>query len=99
MIRKLHQCAFRCRDSEETRHFYEDFLGLPLACTLEILETKTARATRALHTFYRLDDGSCLAFYEAPDLPFQRWFHRAAARFGGCLLAFPGSPLRLLVDG
>jgi catechol 2,3-dioxygenase-like lactoylglutathione lyase family enzyme len=70
MIRKLHHCAFRCRDSEETRHFYEDFLGLPLARTLEIHETKTARATRALHTFYRLDDGSCLAFFEAPALPF-----------------------------
>ncbi|MEO7034580.1 MAG: VOC family protein [Polyangiaceae bacterium] len=71
MIRKRHHCAFRCHGSEETRRFYEDFLGLPLACTREILETKTARATRALHTFYRLDDGSCLAFFEAPDLPFQ----------------------------
>ena len=30
MIRKLHHNAYRCRDSEETRHFYEDFLGLPL---------------------------------------------------------------------
>ena len=24
-----------------------------------------------LHTFYRLDDGSCLAFFEAPDMPFE----------------------------
>jgi catechol-2,3-dioxygenase len=24
-----------------------------------------------LHTFYRLDDGSYLAFFEAPDLPFE----------------------------
>ena len=24
-----------------------------------------------LHTFYRLDDGSFLAFFEAPDLPFE----------------------------
>jgi len=30
MIRKLHHAAYRCRDSEETRRFYEDFLGLPL---------------------------------------------------------------------
>ena len=28
MIRKLHHSAYRCRDSEETRCFYEDFLGL-----------------------------------------------------------------------
>jgi catechol 2,3-dioxygenase-like lactoylglutathione lyase family enzyme len=70
MILKLHHNAYRCRDSEETRHFYEDFLGLPLAGTLEIGATKTGRATRTLHTFYRLDDGSYLAFFEAPDLPF-----------------------------
>ena len=50
--------------------FYEDFLGLPLAGTLEIKETKSGRATDTLHTFYRLDDGSYLAFFEAPDMPF-----------------------------
>ena len=51
--------------------FYEDFLGLPLAETLEIGETKTGRTTQSLHTFYRLDDGSYLAFFEAPDMPFE----------------------------
>ena len=71
MIRKLHHNAYRCRDSEETRRFYEDFLGLPLSGTLEINETKTGRATSTLHTFYRLDDGSYLAFFEAPDMPFE----------------------------
>ena len=30
MIKGLHHNAYRCRDSEETRKFYEDFLGLPL---------------------------------------------------------------------
>jgi catechol 2,3-dioxygenase-like lactoylglutathione lyase family enzyme len=70
MIRKLHHNAYRCRDSEETRRFYEDFLGLPLSGTLEINETKTGRETSTLHTFYRLDDGSYLAFFEAPDMPF-----------------------------
>jgi catechol 2,3-dioxygenase-like lactoylglutathione lyase family enzyme len=71
MIRKLHHNAYRCRDSEETRAFYEGFLGLPLAETLEIRETKSGRATDTLHTFYRLDDGSYLAFFEAPDMPFE----------------------------
>ena len=71
MIRKLHHNAYRCRDSEETRRFYEDFLGLPLAESLEIGETKTGRKTSALHTFYQLDDGSFLAFFEAPDMPFE----------------------------
>ncbi len=71
MIKGLHHNAYRCRDSEETRKFYEEFLGLPLAGTLEIKATKTGRATQALHTFYELDDGSYLAFFEAPDRPFE----------------------------
>lgn len=71
MIRKLHHNAYRCRDSERTRAFYEDFLGLPLVKTLDIGQTKTGRATQALHTFYRLDDGSHLAFFETDDLPFK----------------------------
>ena len=71
MIKKLHHNAYRCRDSEETRKFYEDFLGLPLVHTLEISTTKTGRATETLHTFFQLDDGSCLAFFEAPDMPFE----------------------------
>ena len=70
MIRKLHHNAYRCRDSEETRRFYEDFLGLPLAGSLEIRETKSGRKTDTLHTFFQLDDGSYLAFFEAPDMPF-----------------------------
>jgi catechol 2,3-dioxygenase-like lactoylglutathione lyase family enzyme len=71
MIKGLHHNAYRCRDSEETRQFYEDFLGLPLAGTLEIEQTKSGRATGTLHTFYQMDDGSYLAFFEAPDRPFE----------------------------
>ena len=71
MIKGLHHNAYRCRDSEQTRQFYEEFLGLPLSGSLEIKETKTGRPTSVLHTFYRLDDGSYLAFFEAPDLPFE----------------------------
>ena len=71
MLKKLHHNAYRCRDSEQTRRFYEGFLGLPLAHTLEIDETKSGRKTQTLHTFYELDDGSYLAFFEAPDMPFE----------------------------
>ncbi|MBK7474145.1 MAG: VOC family protein [Betaproteobacteria bacterium] len=71
MIRKLHHNAYRCRDSEETRRFYQDFLGLPLAEAFEINETKSGRKTSVLHSFYQLDDGSYLAFFEAPDMPFE----------------------------
>ena len=70
MIKGLHHNAYRCRDSEETRRFYEEFLGLPLSHTLEIKETLSGRKTQTLHTFYRLGDGSSLAFFEAPDMAF-----------------------------
>ena len=71
MIKGLHHNAYRCRDSEETRRFYEDFLGLPLADAFEIKESKTGRETSVLHSFYRMDDGSYLAFFEVPETPFE----------------------------
>jgi catechol 2,3-dioxygenase-like lactoylglutathione lyase family enzyme len=70
MIKGLHHNAYRCRDSEETRQFYEDFLGLPLAHSIHLEKTMTGQRVNALHTFFRLDDGSFLAFFEAPEKPF-----------------------------
>ena len=71
MIKGLHHNAYRCRDSEETRKFYEDFLGLELAGALEISSTKTGRPTKVLHTFYKMGDGSFLAFFDDPETPFE----------------------------
>jgi catechol 2,3-dioxygenase-like lactoylglutathione lyase family enzyme len=71
MIKGLHHNAYRCRDSEETRRFYEGFLGLRLAGALHIKESMTKRRTDVLHTFYEMGDGSYLAFFEAPDRPFE----------------------------
>lgn len=73
MIKGLHHNAYRCRNTEQTRAFYEDFLGLPLVEVLEINETKTGRDADVLHSFYQMDDGSCLAFFEVPAEPFD--FH------------------------
>ena len=70
MIKGLHHNAYRCRDSEETRAFYEDFLGLPFAGALEISATKTGLDTQVLHTFFQMEDGSFLAFFDDPDTPF-----------------------------
>jgi catechol 2,3-dioxygenase-like lactoylglutathione lyase family enzyme len=71
MLKGLHHNAYRCRDSEQTRQFYQDFLGLPLTNAFEISETKSGRPTKTLHSFYQMDDGSCLAFFEDPDRPFE----------------------------
>ena len=70
MIKGLHHNAYRCRDIEQTRRFYEDFLGLPLANAFVISESKTGRGTNTLHAFFQMGDGSFLAFFEAPDMPF-----------------------------
>ena len=70
MIKGLHHNAYRCRDAEETRQFYEDFLGLKLVNAFEIGETKSGRKTTTMHAFFQMDDGSFLAFFEAPDMPF-----------------------------
>ena len=63
-IKGLHHNAYRCRDSEETRAWYEDFLGLPLVSAFPIGDG------HALHTFFQMDDGSCLAFFEVPGMSF-----------------------------
>ena len=57
MIKGLHHNAHRCSDSEETRKFYENFLGLPLVHAFEIKETKSGRKTSTLHSFYQMEDG------------------------------------------
>ena len=67
IIKGLHHNAYRCRDSEQTRAFYEDLLGLPLMHAFEITQTKTGRDSKVLHSFYQMQDGSFLAFFEEPD--------------------------------
>lgn len=71
VIKGIHHCAFRCRDSEATRAFYEDFLGCPLVAALPITRTMTGRPVRLLHTYYRLGGGAYVAFFEDPDRPFE----------------------------
>lgn len=70
-VKGLHHTAYRCRDAEETRRFYEDFLDLPMVNAFPIGETKTGRATEALHVFFQMADGSCLAFFDVPDMDFE----------------------------
>ncbi|MGZ0188358.1 MAG: VOC family protein [Alphaproteobacteria bacterium] len=70
MIKGLHHAAYRCRSSEETRAFYEDFLELKFAHALKINLTQTGRDAAVLHTFYEMGDGSFLAFFEEPGSDF-----------------------------
>src|SRR3981189_893052 len=65
MIKGLHHNAYRCRDSAETRVFYEDFLRLKLVSAFGI------GWGRGRHPFFAMDDGSRLAFFEVPGRPFE----------------------------
>jgi len=67
-VRSLHHYAYRCRDAEETRHFYEDILGLPLVHTVyHDRVPSTGEHHPYLHIFFKLADGSCLAFFDLLD--------------------------------
>lgn len=67
-IQALHHAAWRCRDAEETRHFYEDVLGLPLFHLIQSDHVpSTGEYCPYTHLFFRLADGSCMAFFDLGD--------------------------------
>jgi catechol 2,3-dioxygenase-like lactoylglutathione lyase family enzyme len=69
----LHHSAYRCRDAEETRAFYEDVLGFPLTQALEIEgHPLTGEPVHYLHIFFDIgshsrDTTSYIAFFEVPE--------------------------------
>ena len=66
-LKGVHHTAFRCRDAEETRRFYEDLLGLPLKAAL-VFETEpgTGKPAPYMHLFFELRDGNYVAFFDEP---------------------------------
>jgi catechol 2,3-dioxygenase-like lactoylglutathione lyase family enzyme len=67
-IKGLHHFAWRCRDAEETRRFYEDLLGLPLAHLIRSEHVpSTGEYCPYVHIFFRMRDGSYLAFFDLGD--------------------------------
>jgi len=64
-IHQLHHYAYRSRDAEETRHFYEDILGLPLYHIIQSdYVPSTGEYCPYTHFFFRLQDGSFIAFFD-----------------------------------
>jgi catechol 2,3-dioxygenase-like lactoylglutathione lyase family enzyme len=67
-IEGLHHWAYRCRDAEETRHFYEDILGLPLAHVIKADNVpSTGQYCPYVHIFFKMGDGSYMAFFDLGD--------------------------------
>ena len=64
-IHQLHHVAYRAKDAEETRHFYEDILGLPLYHIIQSdYVPSTGEYCPYTHFFFRLQDGSFIAFFD-----------------------------------
>jgi catechol 2,3-dioxygenase-like lactoylglutathione lyase family enzyme len=64
----LHHFAWRCRDAEETRRFYEDLLGLPLVHVIRLDRVpSTGEYCPYVHLFFEMADGSNIAFFDLGD--------------------------------
>ena len=71
----LDHSAYRCRDAEETRAFYEDVVGFPLTLALHIdRHPTTGEAVDYLHIFFDIGSGdpekpTHIAFFDVVDHP------------------------------
>jgi glyoxylase I family protein len=67
-VRHIQHHAYACWDTEETRHFYEDILGMPLVATIVLEDPLRTDGSMYCHTFFEIADGSVLAFFEHTSL-------------------------------
>lgn len=64
----VHHAAYRCRDAEQTRWFYEEVLGLPLAAAMVFDHISGTEIIRDyMHLFFQMGDGNFIAFFDEPD--------------------------------
>lgn len=64
----VHHVAYRCRDAEQTRWFWEDVLGFPLRMAMVFDdEPGTGRKLDYMHLFFEMGDGNFVAFFDSPD--------------------------------
>ena len=67
-VHHMHHAAYRCRDAEQTRWFYEDVLGFKLAAAMVFDEEPGAAKKREyMHLFFQTTDGNFIAFFDVPD--------------------------------
>ncbi|MBM7112484.1 VOC family protein [Archangium primigenium] len=61
---RLHHTAYVTKDLEATRRFYEELIGLPLVATWCESDELFGAMRTYCHTFFELEDGSALAFFQ-----------------------------------
>lgn len=66
---RMHHRAIVVKDQEATRHFMEDIIGMPLVQTWceKIFMPEADKDVEFCHTFFALEDGSCIAFFQFAD--------------------------------
>lgn len=62
----VHHSAYRCRDAEETRAFYQDILGLRTRAALAFEKDPVGRDRPYMHLFFEMGDGNYIAFFDLP---------------------------------
>ena len=68
--RMLNHAAYVTHDVEATARFYTQVMGMELASTIfDDKVPSTGDAFPYFHIFFRMQDGSTIAFFEAPGLP------------------------------
>lgn len=68
LCKSLHHAAFRCADARETVEFYTEVLGLEFVHAMgEEHVPSTGVYSPHIHIFFKMEDGSCIAFFEAPN--------------------------------
>lgn len=76
-LKGVHHGAFRCRDAEQTRWFYQDVLGLETEGAVIIEEKNPAGVNeRYMHIFFRMGNGEYIAFFDAPGSADPGWFEK-----------------------
>jgi len=76
----VHHTAFRCRDAEQTRWFYEDVLGLKAVAGIVLdVVPGTNADTPYMHIFFELGDGNYIAFFDSPTDAQPDWFARKSS--------------------
>jgi len=67
-IKNVNHVAYRCRDAEQTRWFYEDVLGLPLKIAFaEDVIPGFGTKMPFMHLFFGLGNGDYIAFFDEPN--------------------------------
>lgn len=74
-INNIHHMAFRCRDAEQTRWFWEEAMGFPLSfCLAFDEEPGTGRPMKYMHLFFEMGDGNFIAFFDVPEQADEKLF-------------------------